>query len=69
MFNAGSLLRAGPRPFWVLVLVAGMLSGCSSKQDRALDQAKKQAGATGQAQQSGFCRQEWLCCANIPSEL
>ena len=33
-----------------LVLVAGV-SGCSSKQDKALEQAKKQAIATGQPQQ------------------
>ena len=35
----------------MLVLVAVILSGCSSKQEQALDQAKKQAAATGQAQQ------------------
>lgn len=34
-----------------LVLAAIVLSGCKSKQDQALDQAKKQAAATGQAQQ------------------
>src|SRR5271157_1245597 len=50
MFNSGSLLRAGPVPVLVL-LVAGIFSGCSSKQEQALDQAKKQAAATGQAQQ------------------
>jgi hypothetical protein len=38
-------------PLLVLVLVAAILSGCSSKQEQALDQAKKQASATGQAQQ------------------
>jgi len=38
-------------PLLVLVLVAAILSGCSSKQEQALDQAKKQAAATGQAQQ------------------
>jgi hypothetical protein len=32
-------------------LMAIALSGCKSKQDAALDQAKKQAAATGQAQQ------------------
>jgi hypothetical protein len=32
-------------------MVAAMLSGCTSKQERALDQAKRQAAATGQAQQ------------------
>jgi hypothetical protein len=51
MFNSGSLLRAGSLPVLVLVLLAGILSGCSSKQERALDQAKKQAAATGQSQQ------------------
>ena len=36
----------------VLVLaVAAILSGCKSKQEEALDQAKKQAATTGQAQQ------------------
>jgi len=48
MFNAGSLIRTGPL---VMVLVTGILSGCSSKQELALDQAKKQAVTTGQAQQ------------------
>jgi hypothetical protein len=39
-------------PLLALVLVvAAILSGCSSKQEQALDQAKKQAAATGQAQQ------------------
>src|SRR5271165_1237738 len=49
MLNSGSLVRTG----WMLalVLVAAMLLGCSSKQEQALDQAKKQAAATGQAQQ------------------
>src|ERR1022692_2386785 len=53
MFNSGSgsLLRTGRMPLLVLVLVAAILSGCSSKQEQALDQAKKQAAATGQAQQ------------------
>ena len=35
----------------MLVLVAVILAGCSSKHEQALDQAKKQAAATGQAQQ------------------
>jgi len=53
MFNSGSgsLVRTGRMPLLVLVLVAAILSGCSSKQEQALDQAKKQAAATGQAQQ------------------
>ena len=49
MFNSGSLVRTGP--ILVLVLVAAILSGCSSKEEQALDQAKKQAATTGQAQQ------------------
>jgi type II secretory pathway pseudopilin PulG len=54
MFNSGSgsLVRTARIPVLVLVLVvAAILSGCSSKQEQALDQAKKQAAATGQAQQ------------------
>jgi hypothetical protein len=34
-----------------LALAVALLGGCSSKQDQAIDQAKKQAAATGQAQQ------------------
>ncbi len=34
-----------------LALAVALLAGCSSKQDQAIDQAKKQAAATGQAQQ------------------
>lgn len=34
-----------------LVLAALMVAGCESAQDKAIDQAKKQATATGQAQQ------------------
>ena len=51
MFNSGSYVRAGWMPILVLMLVAGILTGCESRQDKALDQAKKQAAATGQAQQ------------------
>jgi hypothetical protein len=51
MFHSGSLIRTGPLPVLVLVLAAGILSGCSSKEERALGQAKKQAATTGQAQQ------------------
>ncbi|MGA7342303.1 MAG: hypothetical protein WBE72_24615 [Terracidiphilus sp.] len=35
----------------VLLLLATLLSGCASKQEKALEQARKQAAATGQAQQ------------------
>ncbi len=51
MFNSRSLVRAGRMPVLLLVLVAGILSGCKSKQEQALDQAKTQAAKTGQAQQ------------------
>ncbi len=51
MFNSGSLVRTGRMPLLLLVLVAGILSGCESKQQKALDQAKAQAAKTGQAQQ------------------
>jgi hypothetical protein len=54
MFNSDSLLRTRkmPRnPILMLVLVAAMLVGCQSKQERALNQAEKQAASTGQAQQ------------------
>jgi len=51
MFNSGIWVRAGRMPVLALVLVAGILTGCESKQDQALDQAKKQAAATGQPQQ------------------
>ena len=51
MFNAGSLVRTGRMPVLMLVLAAAMLSGCKSKQEQALDQAKQQAAATGQPQQ------------------
>jgi len=49
--NSSSLVRTGRMPLLMLMLVAGMLAGCQSKQDQALDQAKKQAATTGQAQQ------------------
>jgi hypothetical protein len=51
MFNSGSLVRTGRIPVVALVLLAAILSGCKSKQDQALDEARKQAAATGQAQQ------------------
>jgi len=51
MLNANSLIRKGRVPVLTLLLVAGLLSGCKSKQEQALDQATKQAIATGQPQQ------------------
>ncbi|MGB7548943.1 MAG: hypothetical protein WBM14_14435 [Terracidiphilus sp.] len=51
MFNSDSLVRTGRMPVLLLVLIAASLSGCRSKQEQALDQAKKQAATTGQAQQ------------------
>jgi hypothetical protein len=53
MFNSDSSVRTGRMHFLVvvLVLVAIILSGCKSKEEQALDQAKKQAATTGQAQQ------------------
>jgi hypothetical protein len=65
MFNPLSSLNTGREPIshfkaksmmpgalaLALVLAAAILSGCQSKQEQALDQAKKQAAATGQAQQ------------------
>jgi len=51
MFKSGSLVRAGRMPVLLLVVVAAMLSGCKSRQEKALDQAKTQAAKTGQAQQ------------------
>jgi len=49
--NLNSALRAGRLPVLVLLAATAILSGCASKQEKALDQAKKQAVATGQAQQ------------------
>ncbi len=50
MFNSNALVRSG-RIAVLLLVVAGMLSGCASKQEKALDQAKAQAAKTGQPQQ------------------
>jgi hypothetical protein len=50
MFVSGSLFPT--RRFPMLLLFAAVIfSGCSSKQEQALDQAKKQAATSGQAQQ------------------
>jgi hypothetical protein len=51
MFDSVSAVRAGRLPVLVLVLVTVILSGCKSKQEQALDDAKKQAATTGQTQQ------------------
>jgi type II secretory pathway pseudopilin PulG len=54
MLNSSSLVRTRWMSILGLVLVAGILSGCGSKQEQALEQAKKQAAKTGQAQQVVF---------------
>ena len=46
-----SSYRKPSAPALALVLVAIVLSGCETKQDKALDQAKQQAATTGQPQQ------------------
>jgi hypothetical protein len=51
MLNESSYICARRMPILVLLLVVSILSGCASKQDKALDLAKKQAATTGQAQQ------------------
>jgi hypothetical protein len=51
MFNSGSPVGKERIIAAAFLLAAVLLSGCESKQDKALDQAKKQAAATGQAQQ------------------
>lgn len=50
MSHSDSLVRNGRMHTLALVL-AITLAGCESKQDKAIDQAKKQAAATGQPQQ------------------
>lgn len=65
MFNSGSWVRtlrlsslhsSGKRlslwtPALTLLLVAGVVAGCNTKQEQALNQAKEQAAKTGQPQQ------------------
>ena len=46
-----SSFSVGTGRILALVLVAGIVSGCASKQEQALNQAKTQAAKTGQAQQ------------------
>ena len=50
MFSSNFLSRLGRTPLLALALTIA-LAGCESKQDKAIDQAKKQAVATGQPQQ------------------
>jgi hypothetical protein len=49
MFDLDSLVRDGR--MLLLVLIAAIFSGCASTREQALDQAKKQAAASGQTQQ------------------
>jgi hypothetical protein len=51
MFISDSQGHAWQKPFLLLVLVAVILSGCKSSEEKALDQAKAQAAKTGQPQQ------------------
>ncbi len=50
MFSSDFFARTGRSPMLALLLTVA-LAGCESKQDKAIDQAKKQAVATGQPQQ------------------
>lgn len=50
MFNSASLARTR-RMAVLFLLIGSILSGCKSRQEEALDQAKAQAAKTGQAQQ------------------
>src|ERR1039457_1168132 len=50
MMHSDKLLPPGRLPL-TLVLAAAMLSGCESKEQKAIDQAKAQAVKTGQPQQ------------------
>jgi hypothetical protein len=50
MFSSDLFVRTGRTPLLMLALTVA-LAGCESKQDKAIDLAKKQAVATGQPQQ------------------
>jgi len=50
MLNSRSLISSACKPMMALILAVA-LAGCESKQDKAIDLAKKQAAATGQPQQ------------------
>jgi hypothetical protein len=51
VFGSGPLDRKGRMALLAMVLMAGVLTGCESKEQKALDQAKQQAAKTGQPQQ------------------
>jgi hypothetical protein len=51
MLNSYDSGRNWQTPVMALALAVALLSGCASKQDKAIDQAKAQAAKTGQAQQ------------------
>jgi hypothetical protein len=50
MYNLEFFISSARKPLVAMIVVAA-LAGCESKQDKAIDQAKKQAAATGQPQQ------------------
>jgi len=54
-----SSFSVGTGRILALVLVAGIVSGCASKQEQALNQAKTQAAKTGQAQQVVSVDKNW----------
>jgi len=51
MLNASRWICARCSPALSLLLAASLFSGCASKQEQALEAARKQAAATGQPQQ------------------
>lgn len=51
MFSSGLAVRSSRSPVLMLILAITLLAGCESKQDKAIDQAKKEAAKTGQPQQ------------------
>jgi hypothetical protein len=50
MFSSKYFIYSTRKPMMALILAVA-LAGCESKQDKAIDQAKKQAATTGQPQQ------------------
>lgn len=51
MLRSGFWMGRGVMPVLAVAMAAGMTLGCASKEQKALDQAKKQALSTGQPQQ------------------